>query len=217
MLNIFVLYFDFVSSSVLNFLISSKFSFFVSQIISLDILDFSKSKFDLALLFLPQNSKIDFIPVLIALLVCAKPVIVIDPCKGNNLNNKKKSRELGAMAYFAYPVSISVLDKAILKIINSLDSLFFNDIFIDLKSRSVFRSGKSLTLRKKEFEILSLFVRFPNKVLTKDFIYKALWDINYISSTNTLEVHMSSLRKKINLGFDQAYIKTVNCIGYKLI
>jgi len=104
-----------------------------------------------------------------------------------------------------------------LKILSTLESLMFQDLKINTKNRTVSRNNKILKLRKKEFEILSLFLRFPNKVLTKDFFYKALWDINYIVKTNTLEVHMSSLRKKINNGFDHTYIKTVNCIGYKLV
>ncbi|MBI96644.1 hypothetical protein CL656_05820 [bacterium] len=215
MINILVLYFDFVSSNLINFLVSSKYSFFVNQILSLDILNFSNIKFDLALLFLPKQSNIDFVPVLMALLICAKPVIVLDPSQNNK--NKAISRDSGAVAYFSYPVSIDLIDKAILKILSSFETLFYADLKINTKLCTAYRNNINLKLRKKEFDILTLFLRFPNKVLTKEFIYKALWDINYIAKTNTLEVHMSSLRRKINHGFDLSYIKTVNCIGYKLI
>ena len=215
MTSILVLYFDFISSNIINYLVLSKFSFFVKQIISLDLLNLSSFKFDIALLFLPKHSNIDFIPILFALLICAKPVLVLDPLPSQK--NKKNARSAGAVAYFSYPISVDLLDQAILKILSTLESLMFQDLKINTKNRIVTRNNKKLKLRKKEFEILSLFLRFPNKVLTKEFIYKALWDINYIVKTNTLEVHMSSLRKKINNGFDQTYIKTVNCIGYKLV
>ena len=213
MTSILVLYFDFISSNIINYLVLSKFSFFVKQIISLDLLNLSSFKFDIALLFLPKHSNIDFIPILFALLICAKPVLVLDPSPSQK--NKMNARSAGAVAYFSYPISVELLDQAILKILSTLESLMFQDLKINTKNRTVSRNNKILKLRKKEFEILSLFVRFPNKVLTKEFFYKALWDINYIVKTNTLEVHMSSLRKKINNGFDRTYIKTVNCIGYK--
>jgi len=200
MTSILVLYFDFISSNIINYLVFSKFSFFVKQIISLDLLNLSSFKFDIALLFLPKHSNIDFIPILLALLVCAKPVLVLDPSPSQK--NKKNSRSAGAVAYFSYPISVELLDQAILKILSTLESLMFQDLKINTKNRTVSRNNKILKLRKKEFEILSLFLRFPNKVLTKEFFYKALWDINYIVKTNTLEVHMSSLRKKINNGFD---------------
>ncbi|MBT5346293.1 response regulator transcription factor [bacterium] len=215
MINVLVLYFDFVSSNLINFLVSSKYSFFVNQLLSLDVLNFSNIKFDLALLFLPKHSNIDFVPVLIALLICSKPVLVLDPLK--NPNSKKVSENSGAVAYFSYPVSIDLIDKTILKILASLESLIYMDLRVNTKNRLVTRANKILKLRKKEFDILTLLLRFPNKVLTKEFIYKALWDINYSAKTNTLEVHISSMRKKINQGFDHSYIKTVNCIGYKLI
>lgn len=214
MLNILVLYFDFISTNIVTYLINTKFNFIIHQIISFDLLDFTKDKFDLVLLFLPKDNDVDFLKVLFMLLLCCKPVIVLDPNASDK--NRKSVSDTGA-AYFPYPVSLNILENAISSLLNSFDTFLYADLKVNLLSKNVLRGGKNIYLRKKEFEILALFLRFPNKILTKEFIYTSLWDMNYITNTNTLEVHMSSLRKKLNAGFDTHYLKAVNCIGYKLI
>jgi len=87
------------------------------------------------------------------------------------------------------------------------------DIVID-KERYILKiDGRELTLPRKEFELLSLLVSKPDKVFTRDEIYKAVWGNNVIVGDRTIDVHIRKLREKI--GND--HIRTLKGIGYKFI
>ena len=93
--------------------------------------------------------------------------------------------------------------------------LSYKDLTVDLSKRQVFRRGKEYFLRNKEFELLYYLMRNPGVVLTKQRILEEVWDMNASSCTTTVESHISSLRKKIDNGFDERYLQTVHCVGYK--
>lgn len=97
------------------------------------------------------------------------------------------------------------------------DKLTFKDIEIDIENHSASVGGKPLDLTRKEFEILELMVRNPKKVFTKDNIYESVWGEAYIPEDNTVNVHVSNIRKKLEaLGNEKEYIKTVWGIGFKM-
>lgn len=73
--------------------------------------------------------------------------------------------------------------------------------------------GKELTLPRKEFELLSLLVSKPDKVFTRDEIYKSVWGNNVIVGDRTIDVHIRKLREKIG----NEHIRTLKGIGYKFI
>ncbi len=132
--------------------------------------------------------------------------------------------EAGADDYITKPVRPKVLIsrvKALLKRSGGLSSditdsskiLTIGDIVIDKERYLLLIDGKELTLPRKEFELLSLLVSKPDKVFTRDEIYKSVWGNNVIVGDRTIDVHIRKLREKI--GND--HIRTLKGIGYKFI
>ena len=91
------------------------------------------------------------------------------------------------------------------------------DLTIDPINFTVEKKGKPLKLTLKEFEILKLFVKNQNRVFTKAQIYTLVWNEEYYSDDNVINVHMRRLREKIESNpSNPEYIKTLWGIGYKL-
>jgi two-component system alkaline phosphatase synthesis response regulator PhoP len=132
--------------------------------------------------------------------------------------------EAGADDYITKPIRPKVLIsrvKALLKrsseIASDVDGnekiLKIGNIVIDKERYILQIEGRELTLPRKEFELLSLLVSKPDKVFTRDEIYKAVWGNNVIVGDRTIDVHIRKLREKI--GND--HIRTLKGIGYKFI
>lgn len=85
---------------------------------------------------------------------------------------------------------------------------------LDPKSRKVFIYDNVIPLRNKEFVLLAYFIRNVGKVLSRTQILEDVWDQNITCSTNTVDVHISSLRYKLRKHHHDRLIKTVHCIGY---
>lgn len=92
----------------------------------------------------------------------------------------------------------------------------YKDIKINIAERSCERLGKRITLRNREFELLRFLLENPNHIYSSSQLLEAVWDMNAIANTNTVQSHISFLRKKIDLGFPEKRLHTVNNIGYKL-
>ena len=87
---------------------------------------------------------------------------------------------------------------------------------IDLESREVRVSGKPLTLTAREYDILVLLMRYPNKVFTRQNIFETVWGGAYLGDDNTINVHISNLRSKIQkLDDKEEYISTIWGVGFK--
>ena len=97
------------------------------------------------------------------------------------------------------------------------EKLAFKDIEIDSENHIAVVNGNTLDLTRKEFDILELMIRNPKKVFTKDNIYESVWGDAYMPEDNTVNVHVSNIRKKLEaLGSEKEYIKTVWGIGFKM-
>ncbi len=84
-------------------------------------------------------------------------------------------------------------------------------------SRRVAVKGQELTLTPHEYEILSLLVQSPEKVYSRETLYEQVWKGGYYGEDNTVNVHVSNLRKKIAaVDAEEEYIKTVWGIGFKM-
>lgn len=90
------------------------------------------------------------------------------------------------------------------------------DLVIDFTNGTVTKQGEPVQLRAKEFEILALLAKTPDKVFSKGKIFEAVWHNEYLGDDNTVMVHMRRLRKKIEDDSNNPrYIKTVWGLGYK--
>lgn len=94
--------------------------------------------------------------------------------------------------------------------------LRFEDVEMDLVGRKVSRGGQRMNLTAKEFSLLEYFMRNPNRVLTRTAIGERVWDMNFESDSNVIDVYVSMLRRKIDKGFDTRLIHTVIGSGYVL-
>lgn len=88
---------------------------------------------------------------------------------------------------------------------------------LDLNTYELNVGGKQIPLTAKEFQIVKLLMTYPNKVFTKSQLFNSVWKEDYMSDENTVMVHISRLRNKIEEdSSNPTYIKTVWGIGYKL-
>jgi DNA-binding response OmpR family regulator len=90
------------------------------------------------------------------------------------------------------------------------------DLQMDIMSRTVRRAGKSIDLKPKEYALLEYLMRHAGRPLTKSIIIEHVWDIHFDSVSNVVEVHINSLRNKIDRGFPVPLIHTVRGVGYML-
>ncbi len=94
--------------------------------------------------------------------------------------------------------------------------LRFEDVEMDLAKRRVTRCGQRIRLTAKEFALLEYFMRNPNQVLTRTAIGEHVWDMNFDSDSNVIDVYVSMVRRKVDKGFDKPLIHTVIGSGYLL-
>nr|WP_039866964.1 response regulator transcription factor [Pedobacter sp. BAL39] len=94
--------------------------------------------------------------------------------------------------------------------------LRFDDISLDTYSKEVSRAGQPISLTAKEYLLLELFLRNPNRLLSRQYIAERVWDVNFDTGTNVIDVYMNFLRNKIEKGFDRKLIHTKIGMGYIL-
>jgi len=157
-------------------------------------------------------------------LPCCKNVIIAFLTARGEDYSQIAGFEAGADDYITKPVRPKVLIsrvKALLKRAGGISAdntdnskiLNIGNIVIDKERYILIIDSKELTLPRKEFELLSLLVSKPDKVFTRDEIYKSVWGNNVIVGDRTIDVHIRKLREKI--GND--HIRTLKGIGYKFI
>ena len=93
--------------------------------------------------------------------------------------------------------------------------LHLQDLVLNTTTRKVTRDGKEIPLTLKEFGVLEYLMRHPNQVVNRDQILDHVWDFDFNSFSNIVDVHMNNLRKKINNGRMENYLETVRGIGYR--
>jgi len=93
--------------------------------------------------------------------------------------------------------------------------LSFPGLLVDLLARRVEVNGKEVALTPTEFDLLALMARSPDRVFTREVLMNKIWGYDYLGDGHTIDVHISALRKKIELNAEQRYIKTVWRVGYR--
>lgn len=95
-------------------------------------------------------------------------------------------------------------------------NLSFKQLVLKESSREVFVKGNLLSLTAHEFDILKLLLQYPERVFTKEQVFEEIWKSGYYGEDNTINVHISNIRKKIKDFDEDSYIKTVWGIGFKI-
>ncbi len=91
--------------------------------------------------------------------------------------------------------------------------LRFYDITINLDEHTVTRSGKAITLKPLEFDLLAMLIKYKNRTLPRERLLNESWGIDFFGGTRTLDVHIAQLRKKLDLHNE---LKSIPKIGYRL-
>ena len=90
------------------------------------------------------------------------------------------------------------------------------DLELDLRRRRAMRAGQRIDLTAKEFALLELLMRRSGEILPRSLIASQVWDMNFDSDTNVIEVAVKRLRNKVDAGFSTSLIHTVRGMGYVL-
>ena len=99
---------------------------------------------------------------------------------------------------------------------NEENDFSFKNLILKPTSREVSVFGNLITLTAYEFDILHLLLQNQERVFTKEQLYQDIWKTGYYGEDNTINVHMSNIRKKIKEYDEEPYIKTVWGIGFKI-
>lgn len=101
--------------------------------------------------------------------------------------------------------------------VGSAETLTYKDIVLNKADYYVQCNGMAIDLSRHEFALLQLLMENPKRTCTKSMIYDTVWDYENSADDNTLNVHISKLRKKLKeCNSDEEYIETVWGIGYRL-
>ncbi|MCL4862745.1 MAG: response regulator transcription factor [Caldilineaceae bacterium] len=92
----------------------------------------------------------------------------------------------------------------------------FADLTLNPRTHQVFRGDEEISLTAKEFDLLELFMRHPNQVLTREQIYDHVWEYDFGGESNIIEVYIRYLRAKLEAGGKSRLIQTVRGVGYTL-
>jgi len=140
----------------------------------------------------------------------------------NQVHDKVSGLKAGADDYLVKPFHFSELLARIEALLrrkkNTEEShqLTFDDLKLDSWSKTAERAGKQIALTAKEYTLLELFMRNPNKILSREYIAEQVWEIGFDTGTNFIDVYVNYLRKKIEKGFKSKLIHTVIGMGYIL-
>lgn len=96
-------------------------------------------------------------------------------------------------------------------------TLAVGELQLDAVTHAVTVGGRAVDLPKKEFALLALLMRHPHQVFEKAQLYQQVWQAPYLDGENTLNVHLSHLRARLNAVADQQYVTTVWGIGVRLL
>jgi two-component system copper resistance phosphate regulon response regulator CusR len=160
--------------------------------------------------------------VLKALRAAGRGLPVLFLTARDRVEDRVQGLELGADDYLVKPFAFAELLARVRSLLRrgqpqaAAAILRAADLELDPVRRRVYRSGQRIDLTAKEFALLELFLRRRGEVLPRALIASQVWDMNFDSDTNVIDVAVRRLRAKIDEGFEPKLIRTVRGMGYVL-
>ncbi|EGQ8300311.1 heavy metal response regulator transcription factor [Vibrio parahaemolyticus] len=151
------------------------------------------------------------------------PVIMLTAKE--QVEDRVRGFELGANDYVVKPYAFAELLARVqnvfrhhiaAQVVASPQTLRVADLELDMIKRVATRAGQSMSLTAKEYALLELLMRKTGQVLSRTTITSLVWDMNFDSDTNVIDVAVKRLRSKVDKPFDKPLIHTVRGMGYKL-
>jgi DNA-binding response OmpR family regulator len=138
----------------------------------------------------------------------------------DSLDERIAGLDAGADDYMPKPFALAELSarlRALLRRGAARETLLrVADLELDTIRRTVHRAGVKISLRPKEYALLEFLMRNEDRPVTKTLITEHVWDLHFDNVSNVVEVHINSLRNKIDRGFATALIHTIRGVGYVL-
>lgn len=139
----------------------------------------------------------------------------------DEVDDRVKGLELGADDYLVKPFAFSELLARIRTLLRRKETpttpeLSLADLRIELAKHKVYRGETRISLTPKEFNLLVFMLQHTGEVLSRTLISSMVWDINFDSDTNAVDVAIRRLRQKIDDPFDKKLIHTIRGLGYVL-
>ena len=138
------------------------------------------------------------------------------------VEDRVKGLELGADDYLVKPFAFTELLARVHTLLRrgrvsaSLEPLQVADLVLDVVRRRASRGGQRIALTSKEFALLELLMRRRGEVLPRSLFASQVWDMNFDSDTNAIDVAVRRLRAKVDDGYSPKLIQTVRGMGYVL-
>ncbi len=151
-----------------------------------------------------------------------KSVPVLFLTARDSVVDRVKGLELGADDYLVKPFAFSELLARVRTLLRrgnaqlTLEHIQIGDLVLDLPRRRATRAGRRIVLTSKEFALLELFARRRGEVLPRSLIASQVWDMNFDSDSNVIDVAIRRLRAKIDDDFEVKLLQTVRGMGYVL-
>lgn len=157
--------------------------------------------------------------VLSAIRKAGKDMPVLFLTARDQVEDRVKGLELGADDYLVKPFAFTELLARVRTLLRrgrhrEEDHLTVADLVLDLRRRRATRADQRIDLTAKEFALLELLMRRSGEILPRSLIASQVWDMNFDSDTNVVEVAIKRLRNKIDAGFPQPLIHTARGMGY---
>ena len=137
------------------------------------------------------------------------------------VENRVEGLDAGADDYVTKPFALEELLARLRALLRrtadgSGETLRFEDLELDPKTREVRRGGEPIELTRTEFLLLELFLLNPRQVLTRSLIFERVWGYDFGATSNSLDVYVGYLRRKTEAGGKPRLIQTVRGVGYAL-
>jgi len=148
------------------------------------------------------------------------PILILS--SRSDVEDRVEGLNLGADDYLPKPFSFSEVLARVRSLLRRTSAdvpdavLRIADLTVDLLARRVERAGETIALTNKEFEVLEYLLRNKGRVISRVILTEHIWDMNFDSGTNVVDVVINRLRRKIDDRFSPPLLHTVRGVGYSL-